>query len=427
MKESSDHIGVIGLGYVGLPIALAFSSRYSVTGYDINTQKVATLQSGIDPSDEMPSSSIAEANLTFTAEQQDLAECNIYLIAVPTPVDENKVPDLSALKQACKSVGGLLKQGDLVIFESTVFPGCTDQVCIPILEKGSGLNLNKDFHVGYSPERINPGDHKRGITQVVKIVSGSDALALEKVAKLYGSIIIAGVHKVSSIAVAEAAKIMENTQRNINIALMNEMAMIFEKMGVNTREVIEAADTKWNFQAYYPGLVGGHCIDVDPYYLTHRAEALGYNPEMILAGKRINAEIPRFICRQIVQKLLDQGKVLSKCRVLIKGITYKENVKDHRNSKVMDLYKELRNFKLDVNVTDPLADPTEIKRIYDIDLSPTPSGSYDVCILAVAHQQYKNASWSEVHKTLREDAIIFDVKNISTQWPIPKSMQVLFL
>lgn len=427
MKKQSYHIGVIGLGYVGLPIALALQSKHPVTGYDINAKKVEQLQNDIDPSQEVDSSLLANSELRYTSELEEIAACNIYIVAVPTPVDEHKIPDLTSLRAACKSIGSILKRSDLVIFESTVFPGCTEEVCIPILEKYSALEINTDFKVGYSPERINPGDSKRNIYNVVKIVAGSDEEALAQVAELYDSIITAGVHRVSQIKVAEAAKIMENTQRNVNIALMNEMSMIFDKMNINTREVIAAAGTKWNFQSYYPGLVGGHCIDVDPYYLTHKAELLGYNPEVILAGKKVNTQIPKFITKKIIQLLLDMGKRLTECKVLIKGITYKENVSDHRNSKVIDLYKELLGYKLTVDIHDPMADSSEIKNTYGIDLITETKSMYEVIIFAVSHQSYEKETWAEWQQYLRADGIIYDVKGMTRTATIPDTVTRLSL
>jgi len=427
MNTHSDHIGVIGLGYVGLPIALALQSKYKVTGYDINSSKINQLKKNIDPSQEVDPKLLADSALSYTNELSGIAACNIYIVAVPTPVDEHKIPNLKALKSACSAISSILKANDLVIFESTVYPGCTDEICIPILEKHSGLKVNKDFKVGYSPERINPGDQKRNIYNVVKIVAGSDLEALAQVAELYSSIIVAGVHQVSNIKVAEAAKIMENTQRNVNIALMNEMSMIFDKMDINTREVIAAAATKWNFQSYYPGLVGGHCIDVDPYYLTHKAELLGYNPEVILAGKKVNTQIPKFITKKIVQLLLDNGKRLIECRVLIKGITYKENVSDHRNSKVIDLYNELLGYKLQVDIHDPMAKHEEIKAVYGIDLISEYSDKYDVMILAVSHEEYQKEEWTEWQTVLKDDAIIYDVKGMSSALKLPDSVIRLYL
>ena len=337
MDLAHTKIGIVGLGYVGLPIALEFAKKYPVIGFDINKEKVEKLRQDTDPSTEIESSDLAASTVKFTYSKEDIADCNTYIIAVPTPVDENKVPDLQHLKSACQIVGTLLSKGDIAIFESTVYPGCTEEVCIPILEQISGLKYIEDFKVGYSPERINPGDKVRKITNVIKVVSATDEESLAYVSQIYTSIIDAGVYEAASIKVAEAAKIVENTQRNINIALMNELVMIFDKLDIDTNEVLAAASTKWNFHPYYPGLVGGHCIDVDPYYLTYKAELEGHNPEIILAGKRINSLIPGFIAKQVVKHLLKKEKILSKSNILIKGVTYKENVSDHRNSKVIDL------------------------------------------------------------------------------------------
>jgi len=427
MGSHPHKVAIIGLGYVGLPVALAMATQYDLVGFDINEDKVAALKSGIDPNNEVSAEKIKSSNIVYTSSVEDLLSCNIYIVAVPTPVDVNKVPDLSYLKSACKIVAGQLREDDLVIFESTVYPGCTEEVCVPLLEKISGLSYKKHFKVGYSPERIVPGVGTHQIEQVIKVVSGCDEDTLDKVAALYASVIKAGIHKAESIKVAEAAKIVENTQRNVNIALMNELSMIFDKLDIDTAEVLKAAGTKWNFHNYYPGLVGGHCIDVDPYYLTHKAELAGYSPEIILASKKINSKIPVFITKKIVKHLLDNGKVLSQSKILIKGITFKENVSDHRNSKVADLYNELKSYNLHVDVTDPLAHPKEIMADYGIGLLSTLTEKYDVLILAVAHDQYVNENWSDWKTVLAEKPIIFDVKSVVEGKNIPNEVTVLSL
>ncbi|MBT8229513.1 MAG: nucleotide sugar dehydrogenase, partial [Bacteroidia bacterium] len=355
MEETPSNIkiAVLGLGYVGLPVALEFAKKYEVKGFDVNAQRVHQLSNHIDITDEIASEEFTGRKIAFTDQISNIAGCNYYIIAVPTPVDEHKTPDLEALTDATEMVAGVLSKDDTVIYESTVYPGCTEEHCIPILEKLSGLKLNTGFKVGYSPERINPGDRAHTISKVVKVVSGSDDVALQKVSSLYRSIVEAGIFEASSIKVAEAAKIIENTQRDVNIALMNELAMIFDRLGISTRDVLAAASTKWNFLNFYPGLVGGHCIDIDPYYLAHKAEIHGYIPEVILSGRRTNTQIPKFIARKIVKTLAQEGKVLSEVQVLIKGLTFKENVSDVRNSRVFDLIHELEGYGMEVHVQDP--------------------------------------------------------------------------
>lgn len=405
-------IGVIGLGYVGLPIALAFAEKYQVVGFDISEAKVALLNNNIDPSDEIATKEFAGKNISFASMASALTECTVYIVAVPTPVDKHKVPNLVPLKKATESVGSILKKGDTVIYESTVYPGCTEEVCVPILEQKSGLTYINDFKVGYSPERINPGDKKHTLSKIIKVVSGCDKESLDHIAQLYGSIIEAGIHSASSIKVAEAAKIIENTQRDVNIALMNELAIIFDKLDISTHEVLEAAGTKWNFLKFYPGLVGGHCIGVDPYYLTYKAQQVGYDPEVILSGRRINDNTPQFISKKIIRNLLKQNKKLSDCSALVKGITFKENVSDIRNSKVIDLIKELKEFSIEVDVMDSRAKEEDVKNHYGLELISTPNKKYDVLIVAVAHEEYIDESFDSWKEYLVGKPIIFDVRSL---------------
>ncbi|MCK5470642.1 MAG: nucleotide sugar dehydrogenase, partial [Cyclobacteriaceae bacterium] len=342
--QKEQKICVVGLGYVGLPVALEFASKFKVVGFDINQNRVEMMQQGIDPSNELDSSKFEGCDISFTANSTDIKDCTFYIVAVPTPINEHKNPDLKPLLSACKITGGVLKKGDVVVFESTVYPGCTEEDCVPALEKESGLKFKEDFAIGYSPERINPGDKLHTLTKITKVVSGNDENTLKLVSELYGSIIEAGVHEASSIKVAEASKIIENTQRDINIALMNELSLIFKKMDINTFEVLEAAGTKWNFLKFFPGLVGGHCIGVDPYYLTHKAMELGYFSKVITAGRNINDSVHAQIAKEIVQYLIEQDKSLKQTKVLVMGVTFKENVSDIRNSKVPELIKELMEF-----------------------------------------------------------------------------------
>ena len=403
-------IGVIGLGYVGLPIAVEFAKKFEVIGFDINESKVKTLKTYVDPSKEIETEILKASTLRYTSDILDLESCNFYVVAVPTPVDKQKIPDLTALRSASQLVGQLLKKNDYVVFESTVYPGCTEEECIPILESESELEFIRDFKVGYSPERINPGDTLRTLTKIIKVVSGCDDESLDLIAEAYSQIIEAGVFKAKSIKVAEASKVIENTQRDLNIALMNELSIIFDKLDINTKDVLEAAGTKWNFLNFYPGLVGGHCIDIDPYYLTYKAEQVGYTPEVILAGRKTNSFIPKFIVEKIVHQLLTKGKKLSECRALIKGLTFKENVSDIRNSRVFDLVNGLEHYLINTEVEDPNVD------IQDIDMSfrkklNTPNGKYDLMVLAVSHKVFLDEDIDDWSAYLKEDAIIFDVKS----------------
>jgi UDP-N-acetyl-D-galactosamine dehydrogenase len=427
MSTGNNKIGVIGMGYVGLPVALGFASIYNVVGFDINKGKIALLKQGIDPADEISNDEFKNKKISFSRDINELNKCNFFVVAVPTPVDQYKVPDLNALKLASESVGSILKKGDYVVYESTVYPGCTEEVCVPILEAQSGLKMGKDFKVGYSPERINPGDKKHTLAQIVKVVSGNDPESAEHIAATYASIISAGVYKASSIRVAEASKIIENTQRDVNIALMNELAIIFDKLALNTNDVLEAARTKWNFLNFYPGLVGGHCIGVDPYYLTYKSQQVGYEPHIILSGRKINDTLPQFIVMKILKILSQKGKNFSTSRALIKGITFKENVTDIRNSKVVDLINELREFAVNVDVIDAMAKSNEVKVEYNIELQDSPKGKYDILIVAVAHKAYRADTYEKLEPYLTSSPIIFDIRGVYANVTFPKHVTYLTL
>lgn len=412
LKSKRKSVSVTGLGYVGLPLALEFARHFRVIGFDINAERVDLMRQHIDPSKELPTSAFEGCDITFTTDQAELRNAHFHIIGVPTDIDDHKVPDLNPLLKASHSVGLSLKPGDYVVYESTVYPGCTEEDCLPELEKASGLKGGVDFKYGYSPERIVPGDKVRTLTNILKIVSGNDAEALEEISKVYGEIITAGLHKASSVKVAEAAKVIENTQRDINISLMNELAIIFDRMGIDTREVIEAAGTKWNFHKYYPGLVGGHCISVDPFYLMHKARELGYDPQVIAAGRRINDMMPHFIAKKVVQALIENGKNPGECRVLVMGITFKEDVADIRNSKVVDLIRELEDFSIKVDVIDPHASPVEVMHEYNIEIKPGPEGKYDAVIVAVGHREYLAMSRSDIQALSAPKVILFDIKGV---------------
>jgi len=405
-------ISVIGLGYVGLPIALEFAKKFRVIGFDINSQRIDMLRRAEDPSEEVLPTEFEDRNIYFTVDRDVLRKATFHIIAVPTPIDKHTMPDLKPLLSATKTVGSVLKRGDVVVFESTVYPGCTEEDCVPVLEEESGLKFMQDFKVGYSPERINPGDKEHTLTKITKVVSGCDPETLDWVAKVYGSIIEAGIHKASSIKVAEAAKIIENTQRDLNISLMNELSMIFDKMNINTHDVLEAAGTKWNFLRFSPGLVGGHCIGVDPYYLTYKAKSIGIDPQVILSGRFINDNMASYVAQKTVQKLAKMGKNLANCRVLVKGITFKENVSDIRNSKVVELVKCLESFSLKVDVVDPFAKASELEKEYGLMLSEQPDGLYDAVVLAVPHQSYKLMNEADFVALLKEDGVIIDIKGV---------------
>ncbi len=412
--QKQKSIGVIGLGYVGLPIALELSKHFKVIGFDINENRVAMMANHIDPSNELPKEAFNNCDITFTYDIEVLKQANFYIVAVPTPVDEHNMPDLRPLTGASVTIGKVIKKGDYVVFESTVYPGCTEEDCVPIIQDTSGLEFKKDFKVGYSPERINPGDSLHTLTKITKIVSGCCSESLENIAAIYNVIIEPGVYRASSIKVAEAAKIIENTQRDLNIALMNELSQIFSLMNINTGEVLEAAGTKWNFLKFQPGLVGGHCIGVDPYYLTYKANELGYKPQIILSGRNINDGMPHYIAKKVVQYLLSLKKNPSDCRVLIMGATFKENVTDIRNSKVFDLHKELNDFQFEVDMVDPLASAHEVLEEYGVSLKHQPTGKYDAVIVSVAHDSFKILSEDYFLGLTKEDAILVDIKNLFT-------------
>jgi len=412
LLNKEKKLAVIGLGYVGLPLALSFAKKFKVIGFDINEERIGMMKQHLDPSRELNADAFKNADIEFTNSLDVLRQAHFYIVAVPTPVDEHKVPDLKPILGASKTIGKVLKKGDYVIYESTVYPGCTEEDCLPLLEYESQLKCGQDFKLGYSPERINPGDKSRTLESILKIVSGNDKEALEEIAKVYGEIIHAGIYKASSIKVAEAAKVIENSQRDLNISFMNELAMIFDRMGIDTHEVLEAAGTKWNFLKFSPGLVGGHCIGVDPYYLLHKSKQLGYDPEVILSGRRINDRMPAFIAKKLVQLLIGKGKNPSNCKVLISGITFKENVSDIRNSKVADLYDELRGYSVQVDVNDPYADPEEVRHEYGIQIKKTPDVDYDAVIVAVAHQDYKNLDINFFKNLMKSDPVLVDLKGL---------------
>ena len=393
-------IAIIGLGYVGMPLAAAFSSKFKVFGFDLNSTRINELKSGFDRTlelDESAMKKVLESGMSFSSELDSIKEANFFIVTVPTPIDEHKNPDLSPLKGASTSVAKVLKKGDIVVFESTVYPGASEEFCAPILESVSGLRLGVDFEIGYSPERINPGDKEHTVTKITKIVSGSSPKALKTIKEVYSSVIEAGIFEASSIRVAEAAKVIENTQRDINIAFVNELKMIFDRMGIDTMEVLKAARTKWNFLPFEPGLVGGHCIGVDPYYLTHKAEAVGHNPEIILAGRRINDNMGAYHASQIVKKMIKNGLRIKDAKVLILGITFKQNCPDIRNSKVLDVIGELSEFGCAVSVCDPWARADEVKSLYNLELSaPKDASGYECVVLAVNHEQFRSFDFGPV-------------------------------
>ncbi len=409
--KKKSQVALIGLGYVGLPIALAFAKKVKVIGFDINEKRVNLMKKGIDPSNELPKSEFKNSDITFTHKLEDLKKANFFIIAVPTPIDEHNLPDLKPLIAASTTVGKVLKKGDYVVYESTVYPGCTEEDCIPVLEKVSGLKYMKDFKVGYSPERINPGDKEHTITKILKVVSGCDKESLENISQVYEIIVEPGTHKASSIKVAEAAKIIENTQRDVNIALMNELSIIFNKMGINTYDVLAAAGTKWNFLKFSPGLVGGHCIGVDPYYLTYKAESLGYHARVINSGRYVNDSMGFYVAKTCVKKIIAGGKNISKSKVLVMGATFKEDVSDIRNSKVADIVKELKSFGVKVEIVDPHADSDELKHEYGFGLSKLGKG-YDGVIVAVNHKEYKVLDEKFYKTILSNKGVLVDIKGM---------------
>ena len=404
-------LAVIGLGYVGLPIALEFAKDFDVIGFDINEARVEMMKNGQDPSNELDNAVFQNKNILFTANLDDVKEASFFVVAVPTDIDQHKVPNLTPLMKASETVGKVLSKGDIVVYESTVYPGCTEEDCLPILERISGLKLG-DFQLGYSPERIVPGDKVRTLTKILKIVSGSNEETLEAVAKVYEHIIEPGVYRAPSIKVAEAAKVIENTQRDLNISLMNELSIIFDKMEIDTQEVIKAAGTKWNFLKFYPGLVGGHCIGVDPYYLLHKSRELGVDPQVIASGRRINDKMPAYVAKRLVQMLIQSDKSPQNCKVLIMGMTFKEDVSDIRNSKVADLIKELMDYSINVHVIDPHASPNEVAHEYKISMVDEVSDNYDAVIVSVAHKEYKNLEIPYFKSIMNNSPILFDLKAV---------------
>lgn len=405
-------IGMIGLGYVGLPLAVEFGRTYQTVGFDINQHRVDELRAGSDHTLEVSPEELAQAtHLSYTAKLDEIADCNIYIVTVPTPINEHKQPDLTPLQKASETLGKVLKKDDIVIYESTVYPGATEEVCVPILEKVSGLTFNKDFFVGYSPERINPGDKEHRVINILKVTSGSTPETAEKVDQLYKSIITAGTHKASSIKVAEAAKVIENTQRDVNIALINELALIFNKLGIDTEEVLLAAGTKWNFLPFRPGLVGGHCIGVDPYYLTHKAQAIGYNPEVILSGRRINDSMGAYVVSQLIKLMLKKRLHVQDANVLVMGLTFKENCPDIRNTRVVDIVAELQSYGVNVDVFDPWVNGDEAFAEYGIrPVEKLEQNKYDGIMLAVAHQQFKQMPIAEIRALGKPQSIVYDLK-----------------
>lgn len=397
---------------MGLPIALEFAKVVKVVGFDIKPERVELMRKGIDPSNELSPDAFKGSDIVLTSNPDDLREASFHIIAVPTPTDRYNLPDLTPVLKASQTVGKILKKGDYVVYESTVYPGCTEEDCVPVLERYSKLKCGTDFKVGFSPERINPGDTSHTLTKIVKVTSGCDAESADNIAKIYELIIKAGVYRASSIKVAEAAKIIENTQRDINIAFINELSIIFNRMGINTFDVLEAAGTKWNFLKFYPGLVGGHCIGVDPYYLSFKAKALGYHPQMIDSGRFINDSMGRYIGKTTVKKIIATGKNLKGARVLIMGITFKEDVTDIRNSKVVDAIRELDDFGIEVDIIDPGASKNEVKKEYGLELKDHPSGKYDAIILAVSHKQYLNLDESFFTQLMNQDGVIVDIKGV---------------
>ena len=405
-------LAVVGLGYVGLPIALEFARHFRVIGFDINTARVDMMCRGEDPSRELSPEAFQGVDILFSTDPEDLKKAHFFVVAVPTDIDEHKVPDLTPLKKASVSVGKSLKPGDYVVYESTVYPGCTEEDCLPILEEHSGLQLGADFKLGYSPERIVPGDKTKPLTQILKIVSGSDTEALDEIAGVYGHIIQAGVYKAETIKVAEAAKVIENTQRDLNISLMNELAIIFDRMGIDTQSVIRAAGTKWNFLKFYPGLVGGHCIGVDPYYLLHKSVELGYEPQVILSGRRINDGMPAWIAKKLIQLLIQNNKNPGQAKVLVLGITFKEDVSDIRNSKVAALVHELQDYSVNVHLADPHASPNEVAHEYKLTLVDKISNDYYAVVVAVAHREYRAYDAAFFKSITKEGPVLMDLKGL---------------
>jgi UDP-N-acetyl-D-galactosamine dehydrogenase len=414
LNRRSLKIAVIGLGYVGLPLAVEFGKRFRTTGFDVKSGRIQELERGHDATREVTREELASAgNLTFTTRTEELADCKVFIVTVPTPIDEYKRPDLTPLEKASTTVGKVLKKGDVVVYESTVYPGCTEEVCVPILERVSGLKFNRDFYAGYSPERINPGDKEHRLTSIRKVTSGSTPAVAEFVDSLYRSIITVGTHKASSIRVAEAAKVIENTQRDVNIALINELALIFNRLGIDTEEVLSAAGSKWNFLPFRPGLVGGHCIGVDPYYLTHKAQAIGYHPEMILAGRRINDNMGIYVAQQVAQLMIKDRIQVRDSRILVMGLTFKENCPDVRNTRIVDVVNELTKFGATVDVYDPWADPAEAKHEYGLrPVKRLRPGSYDAIVMGVAHRQFREMGIARIRALAKKRHVLYDIKYV---------------
>lgn len=404
-------VGVIGLGYVGLPLAIEFGKVLDTIGFDIDVRRINELNKGFDKTLEVDSEELASIkHITYTSDKVALASCNVFIVTVPTPVDKHKRPDLTPLKKASEMLSALIKKGDIVVYESTVYPGATEEECVPVLEQGSGLEFNKDFFAGYSPERINPGDKTHRLPNILKVTSGSTPEVADIIDNLYKRIITAGTYKASCIKVAEAAKVIENTQRDVNIALINELAIIFNHVGIDTLEVLEAAGTKWNFLPFRPGLVGGHCIGVDPYYLTHKAQELGYHPEMVLAGRRLNDSMGSFVCTQLIKAMLEKDISVNGAKVLVMGLTFKEDCPDLRNTRVTDIIKELAQYSVNVDVTDPMCNEAEALQEYDINLCQPEAGVYDAIIVAVGHSQYKQTGINVIKSFGKPDVLIYDLK-----------------
>ncbi len=408
----NTRLAIIGLGYVGLPLAVEFGKKMPVVGFDINEPRVKELESGTDSTLEVSDEELKEAvKLEYTASIDKLKECNVYVVTVPTPIDKSKNPDLTPLIKASAMLGKVVSKGDVIIYESTVYPGATEEVCIPEVEKASGLTFNKDFYAGYSPERINPGDKEHRVTNILKVTSGSTPEVADYVDSLYQSVITAGTHKASSIRVAEAAKVIENTQRDVNIALINELSLIFNRLGIDTEEVLKAAGTKWNFLPFRPGLVGGHCIGVDPYYLTHKAQEIGYNPEMILAGRRLNDNMGPYVVSEVIKLMLKKRIHIAEANVLIMGLTFKENCPDLRNTRVIDMVDELNQYGANIDVYDPWVDKAEAEHEYNITpIDKLENGKYDAIILAVSHDQFKDMGAEAIHKLGKDNHVLFDIK-----------------
>ncbi|WP_345873645.1 Vi polysaccharide biosynthesis UDP-N-acetylglucosamine C-6 dehydrogenase TviB [Shewanella algae] len=413
MKIETAVVGVIGLGYVGLPLAVEFGQKRKTIGFDINQTRVDELTAGIDSTLECSYSELAEATqLIYTASLEALKECNVFIVTVPTPIDEHKQPDLTPLIKASETLGKVIKKGDIIVYESTVYPGATEEECIPVVERVSGLKFNQDFFAGYSPERINPGDKEHRVTNILKVTSGSTPEVAEYVDLLYKSIIVAGTHKASCIKVAEAAKVIENTQRDVNIALINELSIIFNKLGIDTLEVLEAAGTKWNFLPFRPGLVGGHCIGVDPYYLTHKAQTVGYHPEMILAGRRLNDGMGQYVVSQLVKKMLKKRIQVEGANVLVMGLTFKENCPDLRNTKVVDIVSELKEYNINVDIVDPWCSNSEAQHEYGLSLCEPKVNHYDAIILAVAHNDFREMGAEAIRALGKDNHVLYDLKYI---------------